>query len=119
MDYFQFWSQSLPFRSDGWRWIHAGRGYGWGGAGQGVVLVDVDPQGVLPDDGAGHRAGPGDDHPRIALGGSAAARAGQFYQVSGVAITREGEGRLAFNTLFSQSGSESEIRTLVHMKTKS
>ena len=77
---------------------------GWSRAGEGVVLVDVDPQGVLPDDGAGDGAGPGDDHPRIALGRSAAARAGQLHQVSGVAITRR-RGEVS-STLFSQSGTE-------------
>ena len=70
---------------------------GGGRAGQGVVFVDVHPQGVLPDDGAGHGAGPGDDHPGVAPGRPAAARAGQLYQVSRVALTSR-EGALALHS---------------------
>ena len=80
---------------------------GGGRAGQGVVFVDVDPQGVLPDDGAGHGAGPGDDHPGVALGGPAAARAGQLYQVSRVAVTRRGNFSI---TISSQEGQEDQDR---------
>ena len=86
---------SVPFRSDGDGGIHdVGRVDGWSRAGEGVVFVDVDPQRVLPDDRAGHRAGPGYDHPRIALGRPAAPRGGQLHQVGRVAVTRR-EGRVS------------------------
>ena len=82
---------------------------GGGRAGQGVVFVDVHPQGVLSDDGAGHGAGPGDDHPGVAPGRPAAAGACQLYQVSRVALTSR-EGTLALHSVRRGVG-RSEIRT--------